>query len=321
MSDTLENTLFQKIQNSFDSAKKGNGGLYKDFLYFQKGKDYIVRLLPYMVNPENTIFHAKMHTWKSKVTDKRVEFIDPSLFGEPNPISNYSLKRWKELKAQGGNHKIEGSEMHTLITLFPKDQYLINCYVISDPSNPENEGTVKILKIGSQIHSIVTDHFSGERKDEFGIRIFDLTAKGCNLKIRCEENSDKKMSFPKYDRSYFMSPSSIDGVSDDPERIKEIHNQCHDLKTVYPLLPYNELKENFEKHWFGPDVKSSTVGEAKSNSKPNFSKSFDSLNTNSDEQKKEEEPAKPKEESKKETASNKTVSEDTDIDELLAGLD
>lgn len=316
MSD-LDN-MFEQIQNSFEKSNKSTGGgIYKDFMFFEKGKDYIVRLLPYAKDPAKTIYKFKYHKWKSKMTDKFVEFLDPTMWDAPNPISQYSRKKWGEMKIAGITENKEDPRVKDVKSLFPKDGFLMNCYVIKDPTNPDNEGEVKILRMGKQLHDIVNEHFLGERKDEFGLRVLDLSAKGCNFKIKVEDNGG---GYPKYDKSYFMSASEIEGVSDNKAQIKEIWEKCFDLTSIFPTLDYDQLKAQFESHFLNADGSSTHSSGGKAPSFDDISSLIDeNEDEGSDESEKEvveeEKPkaSKPKLEKKEESVD--------DIDAMLAGLD
>ena len=66
------------------------------------------------------------------------------------------------------------------------EKWLVNVYVVNDPVNPENNGKVKILRYGKQIHNIIMDAIEGEDAADLGPRIFDLglTVLTLELKLR-----------------------------------------------------------------------------------------------------------------------------------------
>jgi hypothetical protein len=236
-------SMYQKITDSFESAsKKGGDGIYKNILRFEKGKDYIVRLLPNIHDLEKTVFNYSYRGWTSKATGKYVEFIDPPT-DELNPIQAYSTTISNSLR--GKNLHKDDPRMKFSRNLWARKAWLVNCYVISDPSNPDNEGEVRILKMGSQLWDIVHEHYKGDRADEFGIKIFDPTAKGCNFKIKAVDNGG---GYPKYDKSYFMSPSDIDGLSDNQDKIQEVFDKTFDLATIFPVKTREELENAVNIH-------------------------------------------------------------------------
>jgi hypothetical protein len=300
-------SLCQGIANSFSKANKKGGGIYKDILKFEKGKDYIVRLLPYRPAPEKTIHHYTYRGWKSKSTGKYVEFVDPPAT-EVNPIQVYSSKLTDELRPL----KLDKDDprMKNARNLWNNDAWLMNCYVISDPSNPDNEGEVKILKMGKQIWDIVHEHYEGDRKDEFGFKIVNPTAAGCNFKIRAVDNGG---GYAKYDKSYFMTPSTIEGVSDNPDALNEILDACFDLETVFPVKSTEELEDAIKVHFLG-----------ESDDAPTSFADIDSVlddDGQEEEVEQEEEQPKPKNKAAKKTTKKKEEdSSDFDVDAMLADL-
>jgi hypothetical protein len=302
--------MFQKISGSFQKANKQGGGIYNDILRFEKGKDYIVRLLPYRENLDNTIHSYSYRGFVSKSTGKYVEAIDPT--DTPNPIAAYSTTLTNQLRPLKLDK--EDPRMVDARKLWAKRSWLINCYVISDPTNPDNEGTVKILKMGAQLHDIVDEHIEGERAEEFGWRCFDPSANGCNFKIKVVDNGG---GYPKYDKSYFMSPSEIDGVTGNDERIEEIFDSCFDLTTIFPVKTEEELQDFLDTHFKGEVAESAPASFGDIDS---ILDSEDDDGQEEDEQE-EPEPVKKKTVSKKtETKKKEVVEDEDDIDDLIANL-
>lgn len=283
--------LFESINESFNAPATQSSRGFGDILRFEKGKNYIVRLLPFVEDPKKTFFPFKYHGWVSKSTGQYVEFTDPSIVGKPNPIKKYSFDlsaKYRELKLDK-----EDPRMKRARGLWTRDAWLINCYVVDDPSNPENNGTVKVLRVGKQLHEdVIYEAWKGERKDEFGMKIFDLSPKGCNLKIICADNGG---GYKDYKKSYFMNPSEIEEIGSDKDKIKEVWDDCFDLTTVYPIKEYDELKDALELHFIG-----NVDGAEDEEDEPEFGEIEEMIEDNSDE---EEEPKK----TVKKTSSKKTT--------------
>lgn len=303
--------MFQKINESFDKANKSGGGIYKDILKFEMDKDYIVRLLPYFEDPEYTVYSYTYRGWVSKSTGKYVEVIDPPS-DEVNPIQAYSTTLTNNLRPLKLDK--EDPRMIDARKLWNKKGWLINCYVVSDPTNPDNEGTVKILKVGKQLWDVIDTHVHGERKDEFGWKCFDLSAKGCNLKIKAQDNGSGKYS--EYTKSYFMSPSPIEGVSDNDERIEELYGECFDLRAVFPVKTESEIQELLDTHFKGEVAEQAPVSFGDIDSIIDSDVPYEE----EEEEKEEVAPAKKKVSTKKSETSKKNVEDDDDIDNLIANL-
>jgi hypothetical protein len=122
--------------------------------------------------------------------------------------------------------------------------WLYNVFVVKDPTNPENQGHVKILNAGSQLQKIIENAINGDDADEFGYRIFDFTENGCNLRIKVENG---KSGLPDYTSSKFMSPSEIEGI----EHPDEVYSQFKALDTIFQAKSYDEIKGLLDVHFFG----------------------------------------------------------------------
>ena len=128
--------------------------------------------------------------------------------------------------------------------LIRRENWLANIYVVNDPANPDNNGKVKLLRFGKQINKIITEAITGDDADEFGARVFDLSKKGCSLKIKVERQGD----FPTYVSSRFASPTSIDDMTD--SKIEDLLSNVSDLETVFPCKSYDELKAVLNEHFY-----------------------------------------------------------------------
>ena len=119
---------------------------------------------------------------------------------------------------------------------------------MKDGENPENEGKVKILRFGRQLHKIIMEAIEGDDADEFGERIFDFSDKGCNLRIKVEEQG----GYPTYVSSRFASPSEIPGI--DENNVGTVYDQVHDLENVFPVKTYEELETMLQEHYYGKNT-------------------------------------------------------------------
>jgi len=123
------------------------------------------------------------------------------------------------------------------------EKWLVNVYVVDDPTNPDNNGNVKILRYGKQLHKIITEAIEGEDAEEFGPRIFDLGPEGVNFKIKVEQQGD----YPTYVSSRFTAAGKID-LSEDEQ--KGIYEGAFDLSEVFTLKSYDELKQMLNEHYY-----------------------------------------------------------------------
>ena len=123
------------------------------------------------------------------------------------------------------------------------EKWLVNVYVVDDPSNPENNGKVKLLRYGKQLQKIITEAIEGEDAEEFGARIFDLGDEGVNFKIKVEQQGD----YPTYVSSRFTTAGKID-LSEDKQ--KDIYDNVFELSEVFTLKTFDELKEMLNEHYY-----------------------------------------------------------------------
>ena len=244
MSTTINTkSMFDAIKQSLSTNNDNNqNGLFKEILRFAAGNTYQVRLIPNPNSPKETIFHYYYHAWTSNATGKFIMPVCPTTFGETCPIDAYYLKTYRT-----GTE----SEKSSAAPLSRKENWMVNAYVISDPSNPENEGKVKILRYGKELAKIVQSAIDGDDSQEFGVeKVFDVL-NGSTLRIKCESRTgDRRGSakqFITYSSSKFLSPSKLD-LTD--KQVEEIYNSIHDLKSVNKQTTPAEMQRLLDEHFF-----------------------------------------------------------------------
>ena len=242
-------SLFESIKESLNKKQQTPDSGFKDFLKLEKDNTYIVRLLPNVEDFEKTFLHYYSHTWQSKQNGQLVNVFCPNTFGEKCPIDEYRTKVWKS-----GSEE----EKENIKPLKRNESWLVNVYVIKDPTNPENQGKIKILRYGKQLDKIIMNAIQGDESDEFGERVFDLSKNGCNLKIKVESNEG---GYATYVASRFQSPSEIDGL----ENADSIYENIKPLDNIFKQQSYSEIQDSLNTHWFGkenaPKVEVETLEE------------------------------------------------------------
>jgi hypothetical protein len=164
--------------------------------------------------------------------------------GERDPISE---TRYRLLK-HGTDEEKEKAE-----TVLRRENWIANVYVVNDPVNTDNNGQMKLLRFGKQLHKIIMDAIEGEDADEFGAKIFDLSKNGCNLKIKVERQGE----FPTYVSSRFAAPSKVTGLTD--SKVDDVYESITDLETVFPAKSFDELKSMLDEHFYCSDNRSSAA--------------------------------------------------------------
>ena len=229
---TFNTSMFQSIKDALNKPE-ANTGTYTEIMKTTPGNTYTVRLLPNSSDPKNTFFEYISHGWESFATGQYVQAVSPQTFGDRDPIAE---ERFRILRTGSEDDKEKVKAIRKTV------KYLVNVYVIDDPSNPENNGKVKILRYGKQLQKIIIDAISGDDADEFGPRIFDLGPDGANFKVKCETQGD----YPTYVSSRFTSSPKL--TLSDKEK-EDIYNKTHDLTKVFSIKSADELKQMFNEHY------------------------------------------------------------------------
>jgi hypothetical protein len=211
--------------------KSGNGYAVLRFLPACEGED-----LPW-AKVWNHAFQGPTGQW----------FIENSLttLGNNDPVSEYNSKLW--------NSGVE-SDKEIARKQKRKLQYFANIYVVSDSSNPQNEGKVFLYRFGKKIFDKVMEAMQPAFEDETPINPFDFWG-GANFKLKLR----KVDGYWNYDKSEFEGVSSL---SDDDSVLEGIY------KSQYPLneftaasnfKSYDELKTRLDMVLSGTVAANTTV--------------------------------------------------------------
>lgn len=253
--NTFAVSMFDQIRDSLKTEKKAGNQNFKDIMKFVVGNTYLVRLVPNIKDPNRTFYHYFSHGWSSMATGQYMSGLCPSTHGGACPIDNERFKIWKT----GTEQEKEAAKV-----IKRKENWMVNAFVVNDPVTPENNGKVMILRYGAQLNKIIDAAINGDDVDEFGSKIFDLTEKGCNLRIKVESNAEGKRSWPTYASSKFLSASEIPGMTG--EKIEEVYSQLHDLEKMETPKTTEQLQEMLDIHFYGkvkPAKSESANGQTK----------------------------------------------------------
>lgn len=232
--NSLTSSMFESIKSALTKEPANNSNKQRDFLRTEVGNTYTVRLLPNIKDPSKTFLHYYSHGWNSLATGQLITLVSPTTWSQRDPIAE---ERYRVLR--NGTEE----EKEKIKAVVRTERWLVNCYVINDPVNEENNNKVKILRFGRQLHKIIKEAMEGEEADELGPRIFDLTPKGVNLKIKVEKQGD----YPTYVSSKFTSPKEVEGLDDDS--YDKVYKSVYDLESYISVKSYDELKDMLDKHY------------------------------------------------------------------------
>lgn len=231
---TFTTSMFESIKGALSKNNEKSSSA-KDFIRTEVGNTYTVRLLPNIKDPAKTFLHYYSYGWNSFSTGQLVTAVSPSTWNQRDPIAE---ERYRVLRT--GTEK----EKERAKAIIRTERWLVNCYVVNDPVNAENNNKVKILRFGRQLHKVIMEAIEGEEASELGPRIFDISPKGCNLKIKVEKQGD----YPTYVSSKFTTPKEIEGL--DSDSYDKIYKGAFDLESYVTAKSYDELKSLMDTHYY-----------------------------------------------------------------------
>lgn len=121
--------------------------------------------------------------------------------------------------------------------------YIANILVVSDPSNPQNEGEIKLFKFGKKIFDKISEAMNPEFADETPVNPFDMW-EGANFKLKIRNVE----GYRNYDKSEFADKSALFDGSD--EKLEELWKNEYSLKDFTnpkQFKPYEQLKARLDK--------------------------------------------------------------------------
>ena len=158
-------------------------------------------------------------------------YIENSLtsIGQPDPVGELNSRLWNSgIEADKDKARTQKRRLH----------YVTNILVLSDPSNPQNEGKVFLYQFGKKIFDKIMDVMQPSFADETPINPFDFWD-GANFKLKIRNVE----GYRNYDKSEFESASSL--YEADESKLESVYNQLHpvgDFTDPKNYKSYDELK-------------------------------------------------------------------------------
>ena len=193
--------------------KAGNGYAVVRFLPAREGED-----LPWVKYWDHG-FKGPTGLW----------YIENSLtsIGQPDPVSEANSVLWNtgrdEDKATARERK---RRLH----------YVSNILVISDPSNPANEGKVFLYKFGKKIFDKIMDVMQPQFADEDPVNPYDFW-EGADFKIKIRQVE----GWVNYDKSEFASPTALH--EGDEDKLEKLFNSLYSLNDLVDPKNYKTYAE------------------------------------------------------------------------------
>lgn len=267
MSNTIDiNSFFKSTSDLFANKKESKvKALYTNKLTFEKGHSYLVRLLPYLKEGvsglSKTVFHFYTYAWRSCRDGHWIYINSPKTWGEKCPITEYYFA----VKNRGSEEA-----KARLDALSFKESWYYNAYVVDDPVNPDNNGTVKFIQAGKQLNNIIAPALSqdpdmmAKNAEEYGVdnmsnAVFDLSPNGINLSINVLDQG----GFADYKTSSWVRRRRDLGLSE--EAIKEAYENVYDLTQIEKQYSQEEVLRIFSETFLDGD--SALLGQFESGEK------------------------------------------------------
>ena len=159
-------------------------------------------------------------------------YIEKSLtsIGKDDPVSEMNSQLWNSGRDE---------DKETARQRKRRLHYVSNIMVISDSSNPQNEGKVFIYKYGKKIFDKIMDVMQPQFEDEDAINPFDFW-EGADFKLKIRQVE----GYRNYDKSEFDSTGPL--LNGDDAKLEEVYKGLHNLGDfVNPdsYKTYGELKK------------------------------------------------------------------------------
>jgi hypothetical protein len=121
--------------------------------------------------------------------------------------------------------------------------YIANILVLSDPSNPSNEGEIKLYKFGKKIFDKITEAMNPEFADETPVNPFDMW-QGANFKLKIRNVE----GYRNYDKSEFADKSALfDGEDSKLEALWKKEFSLKEFTEKSQFKSYDVLKNRLDK--------------------------------------------------------------------------
>jgi len=213
--------------------KAGNGYAVIRFLPAPEGEE-----LPW-VRVWNHAFQGPTGQW----------YIENSLttLNQKDPVSEYNTQLW--------NSGVE-SDKEIARKQKRKLKYYSNIYVVSDPSNPENEGKIFLYAYGKKIFDKLMEAMQPAFEDETPINPFDFW-EGANFKLKIR----KVDGYWNYDKSEFESASALKTSDEELESIYKGEYSLQEFMAPSNFKSYDELKARLDAVLTGSVVTGKTAAQ------------------------------------------------------------
>lgn len=211
----------QKTKNKYDDERKWKPTVD------DAGNGYaVIRFLPAMEGQELPWERYWDHGFKGPTGQWYIEKSLTSI-GQKDPVGELNSRLWNS-----GNE----DDKETARKQKRRLHYVSNILVVSDPSNPSNEGKVFLYEYGKKIFDKLMDVMQPQFPGEEPVNPFDFwTGADFQLKIR------NVAGYRNYDKSEFKSQSAL--FESDEVKLEATYNQLHGLDEFVDQKSYKSYDE------------------------------------------------------------------------------
>jgi len=225
--------LSKLVEQAKETSGTNNTRQSQDERFWQPTRDKagngyaVIRFLPGDAEASTPWVRYWDHAFKGPTGQWYIEKSLTSI-GQQDPLSELNSKMW--------NSGIEADK--TTVRQRKRNlRYVANVLIVSDPSNPANEGQVKLYRFGKKIFDKIMDSMQPQFPDETPVNPFDMwEGADFTLKIR------KVEGYPNYDASSFKAPSAVTGSDDELEAIYNKQFDLNEWTDPKNYKSYDELK-------------------------------------------------------------------------------
>ena len=222
-------------------------------------------------DPNIVQFYTRQFADKNPEYEIRVRLLFDMERGDPNPV----VRNWHNFKSAkdgswvaidcpkgrcpicNGTFTVWSSGDAFAQDRLKKDRFMrnqtwyLNCYVIDNPVNPSQNGTVKILKMNKPIMEVFKRATSGRDARRFGNNVFRLDEEGNTLVISIKDVRGQDNSrYPNFTDTYFAdaedSKDDVKGITD--AMIDQIYSKTFNLGTYFKRSTTEEAEKMFREH-------------------------------------------------------------------------
>ena len=162
-------------------------------------------------------------------------YIEKSLttLGQKDPVSEYNAQLWATgTKENQATVRKQKRRLH----------FVSNIYVVSDKSNPQNEGKVFLYQYGKKIWDKINAAMHPEFEDEKPLNPFDMW-EGANFKLKIRNVE----GYRNYDKSEFEAPAPLFESDEEMEAVWSKEYSLQEFIDPKQFKPYDDLKARLYK--------------------------------------------------------------------------